>query len=210
MSADSELQKEEALRQINEIKNHLVDKQTFFPYNYYATYVWAVIATILIFIMIPMYEASILQGTVVSFILITIGFTTEGFLTKKVNESYDIEDCTLRQQFIMKSFLLLSLFLMAMSAVFASYQLYVPMFLLWLFLVSLGYFSVGFVLNIARFTQMARFNMLVSIILLTIGFINRTIEGTSGTYLTVVQVFVILGLTVMPAIVAWQQIKEGK
>jgi hypothetical protein len=203
-------EKAEALRQINEIKNHLVDKQTFFPYNYYATYVWAVIATILIFIMIPMYEASILQGTVVSFILITIGFTTEGFLTKKVNESYDIEDCTLRQQFIMKSFLLLSLFLMAMSAVFASYQLYVPMFLLWLFLVSLGYFSVGFVLNIARFTQMARFNMLASIILLTIGFINRTIEGTSGTYLTVVQVFVILGLTVMPAIVAWQQIKEGK
>ena len=99
---------------------------------------------------------------------------------------------------------------MAMSAVFASYQLYVPMFLSWLFLVSLGYFSVGFVLNIARFTQMARFNMLASIILLTIGFINRTIEGTSGTYLTVVQIFVILGLTVMPAIVAWQQIKEGK
>jgi len=203
-------EKAEALRQINEIKNHLVDKQTFFPYNYYATYVWAVIATILILIMIPMYEASILQGTVVSFILITIGFTTEGFLTKKVNESYDIDDCTLRQQFIMKSFLLLSLFLMAMSAVFASYQLYVPMFLSWLFLVSLGYFSVGFVLNIARFTQMARFNMLTSIILLTIGFINRTIEGTSGTYLTVVQIFVILGLTVMPAIVAWQQIKEGK
>ena len=76
-------EKAEALRQINEIKNHLVDKQTFFPYNYYATYVWAVIATILILIMIPMYEASILQGTVVSFILITIGFTTEGFLTKK-------------------------------------------------------------------------------------------------------------------------------
>jgi len=203
-------EKAEALRQINEIKNHLVDKQTFFPYNYYATYVWAGIATILILIMIPMYEASILQGTVVSFVLITIGFTTEGFLTKKVNESYDIEDCTLRQQFIMKSFLLLSLFLMAMSAVFASYQLYVPMFLLWLFLVSLGYFSVGFVLNIARFTQMARFNMLAAIILLTIGFVNRTIEGTSSTYLTVVQIFVILGLTVMPAIVAWQQIKEGK
>jgi len=203
-------EKAEALRQISEIKNHLVDRQTFFPYNYHATYVWAVIAVILILIMIPMYEASILQGTVVSFILITIGFTTEGFLTKKVNESYDIEDCTLRQQFIMKSFLLLSLFLMAMSAVLASYQLYVPMFLTWLFLVSLGYFSVGFVLNIRRFTQMARFNMLASIILLTIGFINRSIEGTSGTYLIVVQIFVILGLTIMPAIVAWQQLKEGK
>jgi len=203
-------EKAEALRQISEIKNHLVDRQTFFPYNYNATYVWAVIAIILILIMIPMYEASILQGTVVSFILITIGFVTEGVLTKKVNESYDIEDCTLRQQFIMKSFLLISLFLMAISAVLASYQLYIPMFLSWLFLVSLGYFSVGFVLNIKRFTQMAGFNMWVSVILLTIGYMNRTVEGTSDTFLIVVQAFVILGLAVMPAIVAWQQIKEGK
>ena len=203
-------EKAEALRQINDIKNHLVDKQTFFPYNYNATYVWAVIATILVLFMIPMYEASILQGAVVSLVLITIGFITEGVMTKKVNKSYDIEDCTLRQQFIMKSFLMISLFLMAMSAVLASYQLYVPMFLLWLFLVSLGYFSVGFVLNITRFIQMASFNMVASIILLVIGFINRTIEGTTGTYLSVVQIFVILGLTIMPSIVAWQQIKEGK
>jgi len=203
-------EKAEALRQISEIKNHLVDKQTFFPYNYYATYVWALIATILTFIMIPMYEASILQGTVISFILITIGFATEGFLTKKVNKSYDIEDCTLRQQFIMKSFLMMSLFLVAISAILASYQLYVPMFLTWLFMVSLGYFSVGFVLNITRFSQMARFNMLAAVLLLTIGYINHTIESTSDVYVTVVQIFVVLGLTVMPSIVAWQQLKEEK
>ena len=203
-------EKAEALRQINDIKNHLVDKQTFFPYNYHATYVWSAIATILVLMMIPVYETSILQGTVISFVLITIGFATEGFLTKRVNESYDIEDCTLRQQFIMKSFLMVSLFLIAMSAVFASYQLYAPMFLVWLFLVSLGYFSVGFVLNIKPFSMMARFNMLVAIILLTIGFINRSIEGISGTYLSTVQGFVILGLTVMPALIAWKQIKEGK
>ncbi|RUM74209.1 MAG: hypothetical protein DSZ12_05910 [Sulfurovum sp.] len=203
-------EKEEALRQISAIKNHLVDKQTFFPYNYYATYVWAIIAIILVSIMIPMYEASILQGTLVSIFLITTGFVLEGIMTKKVNQTYDIEECTRRQKFIVTSFIFLSLFLIAISAIFAAYQLYVPMFLTWLFMVSMGYFSVGFVLNIQRFSQMARFNMLASVVLLVIGYIDRTLEGTTGTYLSVVQIFVILGLSVMPAIVAWQQIKDEK
>jgi len=203
-------EKREALRQISEIKNHLVDKQTFFPYNYHATYVWSVIAILMTFMMVPLYEESILLGTVVSFVLITIGFATEGFLTKKVNKSYDIEDCTLRQQFIMKNFLMMSFFMIAMSAVLALYKLYVPMFLLWLFLVSMGYFAVGFVLNIQRFTQMARFNMMASVILLVIGFMNNSIEGADSTYIWVVQVFMVLGLSIMPAIIAWQQLKEGK
>jgi hypothetical protein len=203
-------EKAEALRQISEIKNHLVDKQTFFPYNYHATYVWGVIAIVMTFLMIPMYETSVLQGTVVSLVLITVGFVIEGSMIKKVNQSYDIEDCTLRQQFIMKSFFMMSFFLIAMSAILASYQLYVPMFLLWLFMISLGYFSIGFVLNIKRFSQMASFNMFSSVVLLVIGYINRTIEGSSDVYLMVVQLFVVLGLAVMPSIIAWQQIKEGK
>ena len=202
-------EKEEALRQINEIKNHLVDKQTFFPYNYRATYVWAVIALVLTFIMIPMYEASVLQGTVVTFVFITIGFVTEGIMTKKVNKSYDIEDCTHRQQFIMKSFLMLSLFGIVLSMVLAEVGLYVSIFLLWLFLCSVGYFSVGFVLNIGRFSQVARFNIFSSTLLLGIGYFNHTLAD-KGTYLIVVQIFVVLGLAIMPSIVAWQQIKEGK
>jgi len=210
MSADNASKKEEALRQINDIKNHLVDKQTFFPYNYKATYVWAMIAVLMTFTMIPLYEVSVLHGTAVSFVLITFGFVVEGVLTKKVNKSYDIEDCTLRQQFIMKNFVMVSLFLIAISAILASYKLYVPMFLTWLFLVSMGYFAVGFVLNIHRFTQMARFNMMASVVLLAIGFINESIEGVGSTYISVVQVFMVLGLTVMPAIIAWQQLKEGK
>jgi len=203
-------EKAEALRQINEIKNHLVDKQTFFPYNYKATYVWAVIAILMTFSMIPLYEMSILHGTVVSFIFITIGFVVEGILTKKVNQSYDIEDCTLRQRFIMKGFIISSFFLIAMSAVLAAYKLYIPMFLLWLFLISFSYFSVGFVLNIQRFTQMARFNMMASVLLLIIAFMNNTIEGSTSIYITIVQIFMVLGLSIMPAIIAWQQLREGK
>ena len=203
-------EKAEALRQISEIKTHLVDKQTFFPYNYKATYIWATITIVMVFLLIPMYESSIMQGTMVAFVLIAVGFVIEGSMTKKVNESYDIEDCTLRQQFIMKSFLFMSLFLIAISTIFAQYQLYIPMFLTWLFMVSLGYFSVGFVLNVERFTKMASFNMLVAVVLLAIGSVQNTIEGTEGTYLIVVQIFVILGLSILPSIIAWQQLKEGK
>jgi hypothetical protein len=202
-------EKEEALRQINEIKSHLVDKQTFFPYNYKATYIWAIIALVLTFIMLPMYEESVLKGTIVLLLFITIGFVTEGFLTKKVNESYDIEDCTHRQQFIMKSFFMLSLFGIVLSMVLASYKLYAPIFLLWLFLCSVGYFSVGFVLNIKRFSQMSQFNIFAASLLLGIGYFIDALEGKSD-YLTVVQIFVVLGLSIMPSIVAWQQIKEGK
>ena len=202
-------EKAQALQQINDIKSHLVDKQTFFPYNYKATYVWAVIAIILTFIMMPMYEASVLQGTVVTFVFITIGFVTEGIMTKKVNQSYDIEDCTHRQQFIMKNFVMLSLFGIVLSMVLAEVGLYVPIFLLWLFLCSVGYFSVGFVLNIKKFSQIARFNILSSTLLLAIGYFNHTLDGKSS-YILVVQIFVVLGLAVMPSIVAWQQIKAGK
>ena len=202
-------EKAQALQQINEIKSLLVDKQTFFPYNYRATYVWAMIAVILTFIMIPMYEASILLGTAVTFVFIAIGFVTEGIMTKKANKSYDIKECTHRQQFIMKNFLILSIFGIVLSMVLAEAGLYIPIFLLWLFLCSVGYFSVGFVLNIKKFSQMAYFNILSSTVLLAIGYFNHTLEA-KGTYLIVVQIFVVLGLAIMPSIIAWQQIKEGK
>ena len=201
-------EKTEALRQISEIKNHLVDKQTFFPYNYKAIYVWSLISFILTLIMVSMYETSVLQGTVVAFVLITVGFVTEGMMTKKVNESYDIEDCTRRQQFIVKSFFMVAFFLIVLSAILASYKLYVPMYLSWLFLVSLVDFGVGFVLNIQRFAQMAMFNMFAAILLLAIGFVNETLVGVDHTYLGVTQIFLILGLSIMPAAIAWQQLKD--
>ena len=202
-------EKEEVLRQINDIKNHLVDKQAFFPYNYKATYVWALVALILTFIMIPLYESSVFLGTAVTFVFIAAGFVTEGIMTQKVNRSYDIEECTLRQRFIMKNFLMLSLFGIVLSMVLAEAGLYIVVFLIWLFLCSVGYFAIGFVLNIKKFSQMAGFNILSSVLLLAIGYFNHTLDGKSS-YLVVVQIFVVLGLVVMPSIVAWQQIREGK
>ena len=63
-------EKEEVLRQISEIKNHLVDKETFFPYNYNACHVWAVIAVVLTMSIVSMYEYSIAVGAGVSFVFV--------------------------------------------------------------------------------------------------------------------------------------------
>jgi len=57
---------------------------------------------------------------------------------------------------------------------------------------------------------MAMFNMFAAILLLAIGFVNETLVGVDHTYLGVTQIFLILGLSIMPAAIAWQQLKEGK
>ena len=201
-------EKEEVLRQISEIKNHLVDKETFFPYNYGACHVWAVIATILTLSVVSLYDYSIAVGTGVSFVLIAIGFLIEGSLTKKVNESYDIDDCTKRQQFIMKNFLMTSLFLIVLSTILAMHQLYAVMLLTWLFLISLGYFAVSFVLNIKAFEKMAKFNMVMALVLLTIGGYFNLLVGSDSLFFTLTQAVVIFGLALVPSLIARDKQKE--
>ena len=201
-------EKEEVLRQISEIKNHLVDKETFFPYNYNACHIWAVIAVFLTLVMIPAYEYSTVFGAGLIFVLVAIGFVVEGSLTKKVNESYDIDDCTKRQEFIMKNFLMISLFLIVITTILAMHQFYGLIYLSWLFLISLGYFAVGFVLNIKAFTKMAKFNMIVSLLLLVIGAYFDLFVGRDSLFITLTQAVVIFGLAVAPSWVARKQQKE--
>ena len=201
-------EKDEVLRQISEIKHHLVDKESFFPYNYNACYSWSVIAVLMTFILIPIYDYSIAIGTGVMFVLITIGFVIEGTLTKKVNESYDIDDCTKRQEFIMKNFFMISLFLIVLSTVLAMSQLYVVIYFAWLFLISLGYFAVGYVLNIKDFTKMAQFNMLVALVLLCLGAYFDLLTNNDSIFMTLTQAVVIFGLAILPSMVARKQQKE--
>ena len=202
-------EKEEVLRQISEIKHHLVDKESFYPYNYNACHVWSLIAIVLTFIIIPSYESSVIFGTLVTIVLIVIGFIVEGILTKKVNESYDLDDCTRSQTFIMKNFIMISLFAIVFSTVLAILKLYLLIFLLWLFLISLGYFSVGFVLNIKAYERVAIFNTISSVVLLSYGAYFELLESR-GVFLSLVQGVVILGLAVLPTLIALQQQKVEK
>ena len=203
-------EKDEVLQQINEIKNHLVDKETFFPYNYNALYVWSGIAVIMTFIMISLYKYSITVGTSLMFALITIGFVIEGFLRKKVNENYDIDDCTKRQEFIMKNFFMLSLFLIILSTILAMHQLYGVIYFAWLFLISLGYFAVGYVSNVKLFTQLAQFNMMMALVLLSVGAYFDLLASNDTLFLTLTQAVVIFGLAILPSMIAKKQQKEER
>ncbi len=157
--------------------------------------------------MVPAYAYGIVFGAGLIFTLVTIGFVIEGSLTKKVNERYDIDDCTKRQHFIMKNFLMISLFLIVISTVLAMHQLYGFIYLSWLFLISLGYFSVGFVLNIKRFTQMGQFNMVMALVLLVIGAYFDLLVGSDSLFFTLLQAVVIFGLAVLPS---WSAMKQQK
>jgi hypothetical protein len=201
-------EKDEVLQQISEIKNHLVDKETFFPYNYNACHAWAVIAVVMTFVMLPSYEYSIAFGTGVMFVLVAIGFMIEGVLTKKVNERYDIDDCTNRQEFIMKNFLMIALFLIVLSTVLAMSKLYVAIYLSWLFLISVGYFAVGFVLNIKDFGKMAQFNMVSALVLLSVGAYFELLTTKDSLFMTLTQAVVIFGLAILPSIIARKQQKR--
>ena len=197
-------EKEEVLRQISEIKSHLVDKETFFPYDFNAYHVWSVISVVLTLIMVPIYEYSIVFGTAITFLSISIGFIIEGFLTKKVNASYDIDDCTGRQQFIMKNFLIISSFAIIFTTVLATYKLYIPIFILWLFLISMGNFAVGYVLNIKEYERLAIFNVLVAVTLTLFGIFFSLLESR-GIFMVFVQVMVVVGLAVIPSWIAYKQ-----
>jgi len=137
-----------------------------------------------------------------------MGFVAEGVMTKKINKSYDIQDCTIRQRFIMKNFMMISLFLIVMSTILAMYQLYIPIYLTWLFMISVGYYAVGYVLNIGLFSNMAQFNILLSIIILAIAGYNDCLADSESYCFVLVQGAVLLGLCVLPAMIAWHQKKE--
>lgn len=204
----SEQDKDEVLRQISEIKSHLVDKETFFPYNYKACYVWSAIAVVLTLGIVSLYEYSIAVGTLVMFVLISIGFMVEGSLTKRVNEAYDIDDCTKRQRFIMMSFLMISLFLIIISSFFAMQKLYVLILLFWLFLISFGYSIIGYVMNISHFSKLGQANMIVALTLLALAIYTQNLIGFENSFFMLVQALVIICLAIVPTYIAWQQEKQ--
>jgi len=199
-------EKDKVLQQISEIQHHLVDKETFFPYNFNACHVWSLIAIVLTLVMIPSYEYSIMFGTGVNLFMMMAGFIIEGIMTKKVNESYDIEECTRRQQYILKTFIIVSLLLIAFSSILAFYKLYIPMLLLWLSLISLGYLAIAFVVNLKVYENLAFVNVFVALIIMGI-VMNFNLLQEKGVFLLAVQVVLILGLAVVPSWLAFKQSK---
>lgn len=201
-------EKEEVLRQISDIKSHLIDKKSFVPYNYNACYVWSGIALVLSLFMPYAYTQGVMVGSGLVFVLIAIGFTIEGMMTKKVNLSYDIEECTKRQAFIVQILMMITFFLITISAVLATYQLFVPIYLSWLAMISLGYYIIGYITNVKPFKQVGQFNFYLAVVLLVIAIFTGNLEGAESLFFRITQFAAILGLTILPAIVTWKIKKQ--
>ena len=160
--------------------------------------------------MVSAYEYSITMGTTLLSFFILFGFVVEHNMIKKVNRDYEIDDYTNRQSFIKLNFFMIATFAILITTIFAIHQLYSLIMLSWLFLISLGYFAIGFILNIKLFTQMAQFNIISSFILIIIGVYFDILIGTDSLFLTLTQAINIFGLAVAPAWVARKQkIKEN-
>ena len=203
-----EFHKKEALAHLDAIKLALVDKDSFFPYNYNALIVWGVIATIMTFAMPPLMKASVLQGTLFSLFLMGVGFAIEAFLTKKVNENYDIDNCTRKQRFIVSTFTLVTIFAIVMSALLAKYDLIVPLFMLWMFLCGFGHFVVGYVLNIRLFTFAGYLSTGTAILLLAISLFIKDLGSLDSGFFYFAQGVTAALLGVIPVLMAFKLKKE--
>lgn len=200
-------EKDEALRHLSEIKSVLVDKDAFFPYNYNALIVWGVIGMMMTLFIGVLYKESILYGTIFSVIIMTVGFVIEGFLTKKVNEDYDINDCTKKQKFIATLLTGLTFFAIALTSLLAKYDLIIPAYISWIFLMGVGHYAIGFVLNIKLFTFASILKMSVSILLMIGAFFMGNLGDINSTFFYFVQGVTFALLGVVPIMIG-QKLKK--
>jgi len=194
-------EKEEALKHLSAIKSVLVDKDSFFPYNYNALVVWGIIGIILTLFMVPMLENSLMMGMIFIIIMMAIGFIVEGFLTKKVNANYDIDDCTHRQKFIMQMFLAETIFGVLMTAVLAKHGLITLIFPLWVMLMGVGHHGVGFVLNLKIFKLTSLIKIIAATLLLVVSLFVEDLASTHTPFFYLAQIVTFLLLGILPIFV---------
>ena len=201
-------EKEEVLQHLSDIKSVLVDKDEFFPYNYNALIVWGVIGMIMSLFMGVIFKDSLLYGAIFSFVIMTAGFMIEGFLVKKVNEAYDIEDCTKRQKFISIMFIMLAFFSIVLSVLLAKYNLIILAYSVWIFLIGMGSFALGFILNIKIFTLASYLKISAAILIMVATLFVGDLGSLDSMFFFFVQgaTFVLLG--VHPILIARKLKKE--
>ncbi len=197
-------EKDEALEHLSAIKSALVDKDTFFPYNFNAFIVWGVIGMIMTLFMGYIMKSSILGGVVFSLFMMSVGFVIESGLTKKENEIYDIESCTKKQRFIAGMFTFLTLFAALFSALLASYDLIIPAYIVWIFVIGIGDFAVGFVLNQSIFTKTAVLDIFAAVILTLSAFFIGDLGNLNSLFFYFVQGVTFALLGILPILVAFK------
>ncbi len=202
-------EKDEAIEHLNGIKSVLDDKH-FFPYNYNALISWGLISIILTIIFPEVLKNSLLYGMIFLIFMLSLGFIIEGFLIKKENTNYDITDCTRKQKFIFHIYLLTSLFGVVTTLLLASYGLFIPIYVLWIFICGFGNFVVGYTINVKLFKKIGFLSIALSIILMGFCTVVSDLSSLESLFARVTQLFAILSLGFAPIYIAKVMKKELK
>ncbi len=195
-------EKDEALQHLDGITSILDDKK-FFPYNYNALISWGIISIVLSLFLPSLLKSSIVYGSFFLILLVGIGFFVEGFLIKKENVSYDIDDCTRRQKFIFRIYLFASLFGIAMSILLAKHQLLIPIFMLWMFVCGLGDIVVGYTINKKLFSIAGYFTVSLSVLLIFISVFISDLGSVESLFFRLTQLATIISIGVVPIYLAY-------
>ena len=202
-------EKDEALQHLSAIKSALVDKDSFFPYNYNALIVWGLIGMFLTMVLPSVIKESVWQGSALAFIMTTIGFVVEGFLTKRVNADYDIESCTKKQRFIVMVFTVGTLFSLALSAILAQYDLIIPLFAIWMFACGIGDLAVGYVLNMKIFVFQAFIMIGASLLVLLLSYFMGDLGNLESAFFYFAQGLAFATMGVLPIMIAMKLKKDS-
>ncbi len=202
-------EKDEALQHLDGIKSVLDDKK-FFPYNYNALISWGVISIVLSLFLPMLLKSSLIYGSLFLLFLVGGGFFVEGFLTKKENISYDIDDCTRRQKFIFRIYFFTALFGIAMSILLAKHQLLIPIFMLWMFICGLGNIVVGHTINKKLFSIAGYFSISSSILLIFASVFVSELSSVDSLFFRLTQLATIVSIGVVPIFLAFYIKKEAK
>ncbi len=200
--------KEEVLQHLHEIKSALVDKDTFFPYNYNALIIWGVIGMTMTLVFPYLMAKSTMQGVIFAIVVMAGGFIIESFLTKMVNENFDLESCTKKQRFIATLYGVSVSFAIVMSVLLTQHGVMTPVFMVWIFMCGLADFVVGFVLNLRLFTRVGYLHIASAMVLLIVSLFIEDVRSMDTPFFYLAQGVTFALLGVIPVLMG-RKLKES-
>lgn len=157
--------KTEVLKQLEDIHSSLVDSEKFMPYNFNAIIMWGVISILLFLFASYMFEQSMYLGIAFLIIMLSGGGIVEYFLTKKENIKYDIQNFTKIQKFIETVFTFNVIFGILISIILVQNELVSYIYLIWVFLIGVAGYIVGFTINSKIFLNHGKVSAILSLVL---------------------------------------------
>jgi hypothetical protein len=188
-------EKKEALKQINQLKESLVDNKKFVPYDPNALIMWGVVTSILfIFAQEILERFGIVAGAIFLASFISTAAFIEHNMTKKVNKKYEIEALTKKQKFMESIYMFQSLFSILMTAVLFQAGAMNLIYVVWIFLIGFTSYTAGHIMNQKSFTYHGVVSALVAFgILYLIYFTPNGLEDRGLSILFRVLAVIFLG-----------------